>query len=110
MIRHNLGHSNPKVPLKLITEMELRQCLPPKLKNEEKNIRLLVFSISSIDLAFFDVFCFVFYVVCKISNFNNVKSQAGARISSTPKMLKNQIIDRFTACDFTVCDCELQSI
>ena len=37
--------------------------------NQAKNIRLLFFSFSPINLAFW-CFCFVFYVVWKISNFN----------------------------------------
>ena len=39
-------------------------------KNRTKNIRLLVFSFSSIDVTFWGFFIFFFYVVCKISNFN----------------------------------------
>ena len=52
-------------------------------KNQTKNIRLLVFSFSPIDLAFWCfLFCF-FHVVCKISNFDMWSTKYLAQASCT---------------------------
>ena len=51
--------------------------------NETKNIRLLVFSFSQIDLAFWCFWFWFFHVVCKISNFNMWTSKHLAQASVT---------------------------
>ena len=51
------------------TSWNLKSCKSHE-KNVTKNIRLLVFSFSSINLAFLMFFVLFFYVVCKISNYN----------------------------------------
>ena len=56
-------------------------------KNETKNIRPLVFSFSSINLAFW---CFFFHVVCKISNFNMWTAKYLAQASCTELTLSIQ--------------------
>ena len=57
-------------------------------KSETKNIRLLVFSFTSINLSFWCFFVPCFLVVCKISNFNMWTAKQLAQVSCTELPLR----------------------
>ena len=61
-------------------------------KNETKNIRPLVFSLSPIDLAILMYFVLFFHVVCKISNFNMWTVEHLVKISCTELTLLSLIL------------------
>ena len=74
-------------------------------KNETKNIRPLVFSFSPINLAFW-CFCFVFHVVCKISNFNKWAAKHLAQASWTELTLKKNIYRLLRSASHRIQFCE----